>query len=160
MFRELQRKNKALSLEECIALLKSEKRGVLSVNGQDGYPYGMPMNFFYDEEQKLLWFHCGRGKGHRADAIRESDKASFCLMAERGKDEHLPWADRFESLVVFGRIKVVDDEETVSAVCRRLSEKFTSDGGYVEKEIADFGKATLLLALSVEHLCGKRITEA
>ena len=26
MFRELQRKNKALSLEECIALLKSEKR--------------------------------------------------------------------------------------------------------------------------------------
>jgi hypothetical protein len=48
----------------------------------------------------------------------------------------------------------------INAVCRRLSEKFTSDGNYIEKEIADFSKATLLLALSVEHLCGKRVTEA
>ena len=32
MFRELVRKNKELSKEECIEILKSEKRGVFSVN--------------------------------------------------------------------------------------------------------------------------------
>ena len=39
MFRELVRKNKKLSMEDCVSLLKAEKRGVLSVNGDNGYPY-------------------------------------------------------------------------------------------------------------------------
>ena len=36
MFRELTRKNKAGTREECILLLENEKRGVLSVLGDDG----------------------------------------------------------------------------------------------------------------------------
>ncbi len=35
MFRELSRINKKISDKECIELLKNEKRGVLSVNGDD-----------------------------------------------------------------------------------------------------------------------------
>ena len=49
MFRELRRKNKALSDEECIEILKNERRGVLSVIGDEGYPYGMPMNHYYND---------------------------------------------------------------------------------------------------------------
>lgn len=47
MFRELQRKNKQIPHEECIELLTNETRGILSVLGHDGYPYGMPMNHYY-----------------------------------------------------------------------------------------------------------------
>ena len=54
MFRELVRKNKQLPIEECIALLTRETRGVLSVNGDDGYPYGMPMNHFYNPEDSYI----------------------------------------------------------------------------------------------------------
>ena len=50
MFRELLRKSNEISIEECISILKSEKRGVLSVCGDNGYPYGMPMNHWYNEE--------------------------------------------------------------------------------------------------------------
>ena len=50
MFRELVRKNKELSKDECIKILIQEKRGVLSVIGDNDYPYGMPMNHFYNEE--------------------------------------------------------------------------------------------------------------
>lgn len=50
MFRGLVRNNKQIPAEECIALLTKETRGVLSVNGDDGYPYGMPMNHFYNPE--------------------------------------------------------------------------------------------------------------
>ena len=48
MFREITRKKQALSQEECLEILTNAKRGVLSVNGDDGYPYGMPVNHYYD----------------------------------------------------------------------------------------------------------------
>ena len=69
MFRELVRKNKQIPAEECIALLTKETRGVLSVNGDDGYPYGMPMNHFYNPEDRCIYFHCGRN-GHRLDSLK------------------------------------------------------------------------------------------
>ena len=50
MFRKLAKKNKAISEEACIEILKNQKRGILSVLGDDDYPNGTPMNHFYDEE--------------------------------------------------------------------------------------------------------------
>ena len=68
MFRELIRKNKKLSMEECIHVLKTEKRGVLSVKGDNDYPYGMPMNHWYNEDDGKIYFHCGK-IGHRLKEI-------------------------------------------------------------------------------------------
>ena len=78
MFRQLTRIKQQLSLDECIHLLKSEKRGVLSVLGEDGYPYGMPMNHWYNEEDGKIYFHCGK-TGHRLDALKKENKVSFCV---------------------------------------------------------------------------------
>ena len=50
---------KKLSAEESIAILKQEPRGILSVIGDDGYPYGMPMNHWYNEEDGCIYFHSG-----------------------------------------------------------------------------------------------------
>ena len=77
-FRPMVRKHKQLSEEESIALLKQELRGVLSVIGDDGYPYGMPMNHYYNDADGKLYFHSGK-HGHRPDAIRRCSKASFCV---------------------------------------------------------------------------------
>ena len=49
MFRKMRRFKQQLSDEECIAGLRSETRGVLSMLGDDGYPYGIPMNHWYCE---------------------------------------------------------------------------------------------------------------
>ena len=87
MFRELLRKSKKLPLEECIALLERETRGVLSVAGDEGYPYGMPMNHFYDPEDGNIWFHCGK-KGHRLDSLKKERKVSFCVF-EKGTKTNL-----------------------------------------------------------------------
>ena len=73
MFRELARKKQQLTKDECIELLKKEKRGVLSVIGDNGYPYGMPMNHFYNEADGKIYFHTGK-KGHRTDALKENEK--------------------------------------------------------------------------------------
>ena len=73
MFRALARKKKQIPDGDAIALLRQEKRGVLAVNGDDGYPYGMPMNHFYNPEDGCIYFHCGR-TGHRIDSLKRTDR--------------------------------------------------------------------------------------
>lgn len=158
VFRELARKNKEISKEECLELLMTEARGTLAVNGDGGYPYAMPMNHFYNAEDGCIYFHCGRA-GHRLDAIRRSDKASFCV-CERGERADGDWAFTVRSVIAFGKIEVLDDIDDVARISRLLCYKFTRDEDYINAEIASYAKATLLLKLTPEHICGKRIREA
>lgn len=81
MFREVARQKQVLTSEQIIEILKTEKRGVLSVQGDNGYPYGLPMNFWYNEENGYIYFHSGK-KGHKTDAISADNKVSFCVYDE------------------------------------------------------------------------------
>lgn len=42
MFRTMRRFKQELTREECLAVLRSQPRGVLSLLGENGYPYGLP----------------------------------------------------------------------------------------------------------------------
>ena len=158
MFRTLMRQKQQISDAECIEILKREKRGVLSVLGDDGYPYGMPLNHFYCEEDGKLYFHSG-GAGHKIDAIRRNPKASFCVMDE-GFRRDGEWALNIKSVIVFGKIEIVYDREKVYEIARQLSYKFTDDEQYIQKEIDRSGKATLMFALTPEYMTGKLVNEA
>jgi len=158
MFRELIRKNKQLSYDECIDIMKNETRGVLSVNGDDGYPYGMPMNFFYNDTDGCIYFHCGK-TGHRIDSLNKSNKVSFCVY-DKGTKEEFDWAYNVKSVIVFGRVEIVEDLATIEDITFKLSLKFTSDIEYIEKEIKEHGNKTLLIKLKPEHICGKLVKEA
>ena len=57
MFREMRRFKQQIPNEKCIEILKSEKRGILSLIGDDGYPYGIPLSHYYDEKDGKLYFH-------------------------------------------------------------------------------------------------------
>ena len=158
MFREMIRAKQQLSREECIEILKTEKRGVLSVLGDDGYPYGMPLNHYYNEEDGKLYFHCGK-TGHKLDALRRCEKVSYCVFGE-GSREQGEWALRFRSVIVFGRVEFIADLETVYAISAKLSRKFTDDEAYIADEIRRVGPVTCMFALTPEHITGKRIREA
>ncbi|MBQ7338414.1 MAG: pyridoxamine 5'-phosphate oxidase family protein [Clostridia bacterium] len=158
MFRELTRINKKITLNEAIAVLQKETRGVLSVNGDDGYPYGMPMNHYYHSEDGCIYFHCGKG-GHRMDAIRSSDKVSFCVY-DAGYRVDDDWALNVKSVIVFGRIEVIDDMAQIIPITTALSHKFTLDDAYIRQEIESYAKSTLLLKLTPEHICGKLVKES
>jgi len=158
MFRELVRKKLQLSHEECIAVLKSETRGVLSVIGDEGYPYGMPMNHFYNEDDGCIYFHCGK-VGHRLEALQKCDKVSFCTY-DQGTAKEGDWALQVKSVIVFGRVEIVEDMEAIAEITTKLSLKFTEDMDYIREEIAQHGHRTLLLRLKVEHMCGKLVTES
>lgn len=158
MFRELIRKNKKLTMEECVSLLSSEKRGVLSVNGDNGYPYGMPMNHFYNEADGKVYFHCGN-IGHRLDSLKKDDKVSFCIY-DSGYRKEGQWALNIKSVIVFGRMKIVDDLDRIVDITTKLSHKFTQDEEYIREEIKNHAHRTLLLELAPEHICGKLVEES
>ena len=158
MFREMLRFKQQLSEEECIKILKKEPRGVLSVLGDDDYPYGMPMNHFYCEEDGRLYYHGGK-KGHKIDALRRHDKASFCVYDEGYRKEG-DWALNIKSVIVFGRVEFIEDCERVCDISRRLSYKFTDDEAYIQRELEQSGLRTLLLALTPEHISGKLVNES
>lgn len=79
MFRTMRRFKQQISDAECVEILKTEKRGALSLIGDAGYPYGIPLSHFYDERDGKIYFH-GAKEGHKIDAIKANPKASFCIM--------------------------------------------------------------------------------
>ena len=158
MFRELVRKKKQLSLEACKYILRTERRGVISVIGDEGYPYASPMNHFYNDDDGCIYFHCGK-LGHRIDALRACDKVSFCVY-DSGRPSGIDWALDVCSVVVFGRMEIIDDASMIADISARLSRKFVQDEAYIAEEIKNHGHLTYLLKLTPEHICGKLVHEA
>ena len=68
MFRDMRRKNRQLSTDECIEILENEPRGVLAVLGDYDYPYTVPMSHVYVDGK--IYFH-GAKTGHKNDAIKK-----------------------------------------------------------------------------------------
>ena len=155
-FRAMRRFKQQLTDEECIELLKKEPRGVLSVLGDDGYPYGIPIDFVYD--QGKLYFHCAK-EGHKIDAIRSCDKASFSLIDE-GVRKDGDWPLHFKSVILFGRIRILEDREEILSKVRLLGLKYFPSPEEVEEELRHSGNRVCCLELSVEHMTGKRIKES
>ena len=157
-FRDMARAKQALTRDECVELLKRELRGVLSVLGDDGYPYGLPVNHWYCEEDGHLYFHSGP-KGHKIDALKACDKASFCAY-DQGYRREGEWALNIKSVIVFGRLRIVEDHGRAIEISRRLSRKFTGDKDYIEREIERSGAYVLVFELIPEHMTGKLVNEA
>ncbi len=158
VFRPMLRAKQEIPKEECVNLLVSEKRGVLSVLGDNGYPYGMPMDHWYCLEDGKLYFH-GSKTGHKIDAIRRCDKASYCVIDD-GYRQNGEWPLNFKSVIVFGRIEIIEDQKRVVEICRNLSYKFLSDEAYIQMEIKHSALRTLCFALTPEHISGKRVNES
>ena len=157
MFKELKRKKQQLSKEECIEILEKQPRGVLSVLGDDDYPYGMPINHYYFKEDGKIYFH-GSKFGHKIDAMKRHNKASFCVYDEGFRNEN-EWYLNIKSVIVFGKIEFIDDEEKICEISKKLSYKFINDDEYIEDEIKRSLKATLMFALVPEYMTGKIVKE-
>jgi len=158
MFRELTRKDKQLSMAECVHVLKTEKRGVLSVNGDEGYPYAMPMNHWYSEEDGKIYFHCGKA-GYRLDALKRDNRVCFCVHDE-GYRKPGQWPLNVKSVIVFGRIAITDNLAKIADITTKLSYKFIQDDAHIQAEIEAYAHRTLLLELTPEHICGKLVEES
>lgn len=156
-FREMRRKSKEIPPEAITQLLFHTRRGVLAVNGDDGYPYAIPVNYRYDAEQQKVYFH-GAPVGHKVDALKACDKVCFTVFGnEQVKDA--VWAPYLQSVVIFGRCHLIRDPAAAMQQVKNLAMKYYPDEAQVDEEIAADGKAVQMFEITIEHITGKEIQE-
>ncbi len=157
MFRTIRKKINEIDKNAAEELLLLSRRGVLSVNGDDGYPYAIPINYIYDRDAQKIYFHGARA-GHKVDALRACDKVCFTVYGnETIKDE--PWAPYMQSTVVFGRCHLLESSENTTSLLKRFAMKYYPDEQLVDEEIARAGKAAQMFEIEIEHLSGKEVQE-
>ena len=155
MFREMRRKKQELPKEEAISILRQATSGVLAVEGDGGYPYAVPLSFVYADGK--IFFHCAK-EGHKLDAIRRNDRASFCVIAQ---DQVVPeeYTTYFRSAIAFGQVRILEGDEALAAVCLLCEKYAPGDLDGRDQEIRNTAGRLCMLELSVEHLTGKECIE-
>lgn len=157
MFRTIRKKRNEIDINAAKNLLQNSRRGVLAVNGDDGYPYAIPVNYFYDRENQKIYFHGARA-GHKVDALRASDKICFTVYGnETIKEES--WAPFMQSVVVFGRCHLMEAGEKTTAFLKKFAMKYYPSEQLVDEEIAQAGKAVQMFEIEIEHMSGKEVQE-
>ena len=154
-FRPMRRFKQQLPEEECVEILQKAYRGFLSVIGDGGYPYSVPINFLYKEGK--LFFHCAVD-GHKLDAIRVDDKACFTVIDEPQREPG-DWWYHVRSVICFGRVHVLEDDDEKDSRLRQLGAKYFPDGYDMEADMQRNAPRAQVLVFSIEHMTGKRVRE-
>lgn len=156
MFREMRRKNQALGREEIDAILSRGTSGVLALNGDDGYPYALPISYAYEKDR--LIFHCAK-TGHKLDAIAREPKASFCVI-DQDRVVSAEYTTYYRSVIAFGRMRLLDGEEKRSAAML-LAERYApaETAQRHTEEIDGAWDRLCMLEMRIEHLTGKAAKE-
>ena len=152
MFREIRLKDRAVNDEKIIEIFKTGSYGVLSTIGEDGYPYGVPVNYTYFDN--CICFHCAQ-QGHKIENIKHNERVSFCVVT--GSEVLASKFDTdYESAIAFGRASEVTDEsakrEILLSVINKYSGDFLPAGmNYMKK----YWDETAVIKITIEHLSGK-----
>ena len=155
-FRQMRRKRQQLTQEESIAILQKATAGTLALLGDDGYPYAVPISYVYNEGK--LYFHSALN-GHKVDAIRKYDKASFCVI-EQDDVQPEKYTTFFRSVIAFGRIHIVEDEKEKLEIVRLLGNRYNpNQNDALQKEIESGLSRLLAIRFDIEHLTGKEAIE-
>ena len=156
MFREMRRNDKAKTREEAEAILKKCTNGVLSVSGDDDYPYGVPVSYTFHDNK--IFIH-GATVGHKLDSIRRNPKVCFTVV---GADNVPPdkFTTVYSSVICFGKATIVEDREQKHAVLAGMVEKYHSqfrEGGmkYIDAKI----DGTTIIIIDVEHMTAKGLAK-
>jgi len=156
MFREMRRKKQELSRQETIEILQSCTSGVLAVAGDDEYPYAVPLSYAYKDGK--LFFHLAKA-GHKLDGIMKNNKVSFCVI-QLDQVVQATFTTHFRSAIVFGRARILTDDNEKRFALECLVEKYSPD-------FVNEGQSTIerswnrvcAMEVQIEHMTGKAAIE-
>ena len=123
MFPKMRRSKQALSPEEMESILLGGTSGVLALQGEDGYPYAVPLSYVYTDGK--FYFHCAKA-GHKIDAVRHSPKASFCVISQ---DRVVPeeYTTYYRSVIAFGTVRILEGDDEIRRAIEALSVKYAPE---------------------------------
>lgn len=153
--KEMRRKKQALSKDDCITVLKRNEFGVLGTHGLDGYPYGVPVNYSYNDGKII--FH-GAGEGYKLDIIRENPKVCFTVI-DTALEDYDAYSSFFRSVIVFGSAIIIKNREekikSVTAFAETLSPGNPRLQEWINRDIDRMS----MVEINVEHITGKESIE-
>nr|MDD6336287.1 pyridoxamine 5'-phosphate oxidase family protein [bacterium] len=158
MFRAVRKKKNEISIDAAKELLRCCRRGILAVNGDNGYPYAIPINYLYDEGAQKIIFH-GAKAGHKVDALKACDKVCFTTFGNESIKEEEAWAPFLQSVVVFGRCHLIENREDTIKLVKQFALKYYPDEKMVDEEAALSGREVQMFEIEIEHLSGKKVQE-
>lgn len=152
MFKEMRRVDKMKSDEDAAGILKEGTNGVLSLTGLEGYPYGVPVSYVYEDGK--IYFHSFTA-GHKIEAIKNNPKVSFCVV---GADDVAPekFTTIYKSVICFGQARIVETDEEKKRILEIILKKYSSDfmeGGM--KYIKANWENCCCVEITVEHMSAK-----
>ena len=151
----MRRLGQQLSDEECVEILIKEPRGVLALLGDNDYPYAIPMSHVYVDGR--IYFH-GAKTGHKIDAIKSHSKVSYCVL-DKGVKAGDEWWYTFKSVIAFGKMAVVSDEQEKIDKLTQLGNKFFPTQKETEDEIERLLDKTEVFEITIEHMTVKIVKE-
>ena len=158
MFKPIRIKINEIDHSAAEALLQSNRRGIIAMNGVEGYPYAIPINYFYDCDNKKIYFH-GAKAGHKVESLKTSDKVCFTVYGNECIDKSEPWAPYVQSAVVFGRCRLLEPGPESIDRLKEFAMKYYPSEQLVDKEIAHAGRAVQMFEITIEHMSGKQVQE-
>ena len=153
----MRRSQQQISYEACQKLVAASKRAVLSMIGDDGYPYGIPINYHYDIDENIIYIH-GAKEGHKIDAIHQCDKVCFTTW-DSGYKEPEDWAYHVTSVIIQGRAELIDKEDVVIEKLTKLAMKYYPTLKDVEEEMKHGIHSVQMIAIHIENMTGKTVYE-
>ena len=151
-FRPMRRNGQQLSEEESVDILKNATSGTLALIGDNGFPYAVPISYAYNNGK--LYFHSAP-TGHKIDAIKQCNKASFCIIAQ---DNVLPekYTTEYRSVIAFGNVYIVDNEEEKLFAARLIGNKYyPNHNETLQNELEKGFARMLIIGFDIVHLTGK-----
>ncbi len=157
MFRPMRRSRQELSVAETKKILSDHSTGTLALLGDEGYPYSLPINYYFDGNDKI-YFHCAK-QGHKLDAVKRNEKVSMSVIA-RDEIYQEKFTTLYVSAVVFGKAKILENQNEINLYCTRLAEKLCPDNiKNIPAEINSSASAFTIVEITIEHMTGKECIE-
>ena len=152
MFREMRRASRATTRDEAIAIIRTQNYGVLSVVGEDGYPYGVPLNYAWLDGK--VYFHSAP-EGAKLDAIRRDPRVCFTVTS---RAELLPGelSTDYASAILFGRARIVEDAEERKSLVIRMTRALSEEAyaALMRRSCVDAARY-VVVEITPEHITGK-----
>ncbi len=153
MFRKMRLEANMITNEEAEEMLNEATNGVLAVDGDEGYPYAVPVSFACKNGK--IYFHSTSENSHKIASIKKNPKVSFCVITQ---DNIIPEAFNtlYRSVIIFGNARVLTDaneiEQGIMTIVKKYAGGYLDEGrSYMNAETGNF----CVVEIEIEHMTGK-----
>jgi nitroimidazol reductase NimA-like FMN-containing flavoprotein (pyridoxamine 5'-phosphate oxidase superfamily) len=153
----IRRADRAMTAEKAFSTLASGYAGRLATVDEDGYPYCIPLLYIWMDGE--LYLHTTSERGHLRNNIEANPRVCFEVDESNGVFDY----GRFEcdsglafwSVVLFGKIRVVEERQRKQTFCEQLMAKYGKPDTIRPKAFFPRLDIITVYAVSVERITGK-----